>query len=97
VYLDKEQQIHASYFDDLGSSQPMYDSYESDYEMDMKDFQEHATEPFSLYIKEKHCVEIGHPGPVEDQEQSFPMVLVYDDYDSYLWEIHEEEEEEENV
>jgi hypothetical protein len=26
-----------------GTSQPVYDSYESDSELDMKDFQEHAT------------------------------------------------------
>jgi hypothetical protein len=35
----------------------------------MKDFQEHPTEPFSLYIKEKHCVEINHPGPTENTKQ----------------------------
>jgi hypothetical protein len=72
----------------------VYDSCESDSEMDMKDFQEHATNPFPLYIKEKHCVEIDHPGPAEDQEKSFPMGPVYEDYDSDPWESHEEEEEE---
>jgi hypothetical protein len=96
VYSDEEQQIPASYFDDSGSSQPVYDSYESDSEMNMKDFQEHATEPFPLYIEGKHCVEIIHPGPAEDQEKSFPMGLVYEDYDSDPWESHEEEEGEPN-
>ena len=71
----------------------MYDSYESYSELNMKYFQEHATEPFPLYIKGKHCVEISHPGPAEDQEQSFPMGHVYDDYEADRWEIHEEEKE----
>jgi hypothetical protein len=44
----------------------MYDNYESDSEVDMKDFQYHTIEPFPLYIKEKHCVEMSHPGSVED-------------------------------
>jgi hypothetical protein len=39
-------------------------------------------------------MEINHPGPAEDQEQSFPMGLVYDNYDSDPWESHEEGEEE---
>jgi hypothetical protein len=30
----------------------------------------------------------------DDEEKSFPMVPVYDDYDSDPWESHEEEEEE---
>jgi hypothetical protein len=97
VYSDEEKHIPASYFDDLGSRQPVYDNYESDSEMDMKDFQEHAIDPFHLYIKEKHCVEIGHPGPAKDQEQSFPMVHVYDDYDPDPWESHEGKKEELNV
>jgi hypothetical protein len=37
-------------------------------------------------------VEISHPGHAEYQEQSFPMGLVYDDYDSDPWESHEKEE-----
>jgi hypothetical protein len=93
VYSDEEQQIPASYLDDSGSSQPVYDSYESDFELDMKDFQEHAAEPFPLYIEGKHCVEISHPGPAEDPEPSFPIGLVYEDYDSDPWESHEEEGE----
>ena len=68
----------------------MYDNYESYSELNIKDFQEHATDPFPLYIKEKHCVEIDHPRLVEDQEKSFPMGLVYEDYDYEPWERHEE-------
>jgi hypothetical protein len=41
-------------------------------------------------------VEISHPGPAEDQEKSFPMGPVYDDYDSDPWESHEKEEGEPN-
>jgi hypothetical protein len=74
----------------------VYDSFESDSELDMNDFQEHAIEPFPLYIEGKHCVEISHPGPAKDQEQIFPMGLVYDDYDSNPWESHEKEEGEPN-
>jgi hypothetical protein len=72
----------------------VYDIYESNSELDMKDFQQHATESFPLYIEEKHCMEISHPRPAEDQEQSFPMGPVYDNYDSDPWESHEEGEEE---
>ena len=67
----------------------MYDIFESDSELDMKDFQENATKPFPLYIEGKHCVEIIHLGPAEDQEQSFPMGPVFDDYDFDPWESHE--------
>jgi hypothetical protein len=34
-YSDEEKEIPASQFDDLGSNQPIYDNYESDYELDM--------------------------------------------------------------
>jgi hypothetical protein len=34
-YSDEEQQSPASQFADLGSNQPVYDSYESDFELDM--------------------------------------------------------------
>jgi hypothetical protein len=53
----------------LGRNQPEYDSYESDSDVDMKDFQDHTIEPFPLYIKEEHCVEINHLGPTKDTEQ----------------------------
>ena len=71
--------------------------YMESYVLDFEDFQEHTTEPFPLYIEEKHRVEIRHYVPTEDKEQSFPMVPVYDDYEYDIWESHEEEEEEENV
>jgi hypothetical protein len=64
-----------------GTSQPMYDNYESDFELGMKDFQEHAIEPFPLYIEGKHCVEINHPRLAEDQEKIFPMGISYEYYD----------------
>jgi hypothetical protein len=51
VYSDEEQQIHASYFNDSGSIPPMYDNYESDFVMDMQDFQEHTTNSYPLFTK----------------------------------------------
>jgi hypothetical protein len=76
----------------------VYDSYESDYELDMQDFQEHTTESYPLFNKEKYCEEINRPWPAEITEQqieekSFPTGPVYDDYESDPWESHEEEEE----
>jgi hypothetical protein len=68
-YSDEEEQIPTLHFVDLGSSQPVYDNYESDSDVDMKDFQDHTIEPFPLFSKEKHWVEINHPGPAEDTEQ----------------------------
>jgi hypothetical protein len=62
-----------------------------------EDFQEHTTEPFPLYIEEKHCVESHYFVPTEDKGQSFPMFHVNDYYDFDPWEIHEEEEGEPNV
>jgi hypothetical protein len=38
-------------------------------EVDMKDFQDHTIDPFPLYIKEKHCVEIIHLGSTKDIRQ----------------------------
>jgi hypothetical protein len=71
--------------------------YMESYVLYFEDFQEHTTEPFPLYIEEKHCVEIFHSVPTEDKEKRFQVVLVYDDYDSDPWESHEEEEGELNV
>jgi hypothetical protein len=39
-YLDEEQQSPTSQFVDQRSNRYVYDSYESDYELDMKDLQE---------------------------------------------------------
>jgi hypothetical protein len=58
----------------------------------MQDFQEHTTEPYPLFIKEKYYEEINHPEQ-HDEEQSFPTVPVYDDYESDPWESYEEEKE----
>ena len=66
---DEEQQISTPHFADLGSNQPEYDNYESDSDVDMKDFKDHTIEPFPLYIKEEHCVEINHLGPTKDTKQ----------------------------
>jgi alpha-galactosidase/6-phospho-beta-glucosidase family protein len=74
-YSDEEQQSPTSQFDDQRSSQPVYDSYESDSELDMQDFQEHTTEPYPLFIKEKYYEEINHPGPAEDTESRLKRKL----------------------
>ena len=44
----------------------MYDSYESDFDEDMKEFKDHIIDPFSSFIKEQHCEEIIHPGYEEN-------------------------------
>ena len=62
------EQIPTLHFVDLGSNKPAYDSYESDFDMDMKDFQDHTIKPFPLSIEERHWVEINHPGPAKDTE-----------------------------
>jgi hypothetical protein len=54
-YEDEEEQISTANDVDLSSSQPIYDSYESDFD-----------EPFSLPIKEQHHVEISHSMFAED-------------------------------
>jgi hypothetical protein len=93
-YSDEENRSLHHILIAWGESQPVYDSYESDYELDMQDFQEHTSESYPLFTKEKYYEEINHPGPAEDTEQqSFPTILVYDDYESDPWESHEEEEE----
>ena len=48
-YEDEEEQISTTNYVDLSSSQPIYDSYESDFD-----------EPFSFPIKEQHLVKINH-------------------------------------
>jgi hypothetical protein len=68
-YSDEEQQSPTSQFVDQRSNQPVYDSYESDSELDMQDFQEQTAEPYPLFAKEKYYEEINHPGPAEDTEQ----------------------------
>jgi hypothetical protein len=60
-YSDEEKQSPASLFDSMGSNQPVYDSYESNPELDMQDFQEHTTKPYPLFIKENDHEEINHP------------------------------------
>jgi hypothetical protein len=50
-YSDEEKQSPTSCFDSMGRIQPVYDSYKSDPNLDMKDFQEHSTKPYHLFIK----------------------------------------------
>jgi hypothetical protein len=64
-YSEEEQQSPTSQFVDQRSNQPVYDSYESDSELDMQDFQEHTTEPYPLFLKGDYHEEINHPGPAE--------------------------------
>jgi hypothetical protein len=76
----------------------VYDSYESDSELDMQDFQEHTAKSYPLFTKEKNYEEISHLGPIEDtekqiEEHSLPTIPVYEDYESNPWESHEEEKE----
>jgi hypothetical protein len=74
-YSDGEEQIPTSNFDDLSSIQPVYDSYESDFDEDIKEFQEHTINLFSSSIKEQHYVEINYPRSAEDIEHDgFNMV-----------------------
>jgi hypothetical protein len=94
-YSDDKQQNPTSQFADQRSIHLVYDSYKSDFELDMQDFQEHTGEPYPLFAKEKYYKEISRPGSIEDTEQheeewSFPKVPIYDDYGSDPWESYEE-------
>jgi hypothetical protein len=98
-YLEQEQQTPTSQFVDHRRSQPVYDSYESDSELDMLDFQEQTAEPYPLFTKEKYHEEISHLSPSEDveqheEEQNSPTGPVYDDYESDSGERQGEEGEE---
>jgi hypothetical protein len=62
------EQIPTLHFVDIGSNKPTYKSYESDSDMDMKDFQDHTIESFPLFNEEMNWVEINHPGLAEDTE-----------------------------
>jgi hypothetical protein len=84
-YSDEEQQSPTSQFVDQISSQPVYDSYESDSELDTRDLQEQTAKSYPLFTNEEYYEEVRHPGPIEDIEQQ----TVYDDYESDPWESHE--------
>jgi hypothetical protein len=76
-YSDEEQQSPTSQKMNQRRNQPVYDSYESDSELDMQDIQEHTTEPYPLFIKEDYHEEINHPWPAEiteqqNEERAFP-------------------------
>jgi hypothetical protein len=58
-YLEEEQQNPTSPFS-YQSSQTTYDSYESESELDMLDFQEQVVEPCPLLTKENYHEEINH-------------------------------------
>jgi hypothetical protein len=92
-YSVEEQQSPTSQIDDLGSSQPVYDSYESGSELDTQNFQEKTAEPSPLFTNERRCEEISPPEQ-QIEKQSFPTGPIYDDYDSDPWESQEEASEE---
>jgi hypothetical protein len=74
-YSNGDEQIPTSNFDDLSSIQSVYDSYGSDFNEDIKEFQECTINIFSSSIKEQHYVEINYLGFVEDIEHDgFNMV-----------------------
>jgi hypothetical protein len=91
-YSVEEQLSPTSHPDDLGSSQPMYDSYESESELDMLDFQDQVVEPYPLFTNERPCEEI-IPPEQQMEEQRFPTGPVYDNYESDPGESQEDEEE----
>jgi hypothetical protein len=100
VYSDEEQQSPTSHFDSMGSNQPVYDSYESDSELEMQDFQEHTTESYPLFTKGKYCEEINHPWPAgiteqQIEEKSSSMVLFMMIMTLTLGRAKKEEEEKE--
>jgi hypothetical protein len=92
-YLVEEQQSPTSQIDDLGSSQPVYDSYESGSKLDTQNFQEKTAKPPPLFTNERPCEEISLPEQ-QIKNQSFPTGPIYDDYDSEPWESQEEASEE---
>jgi hypothetical protein len=96
-YLEEEQQNPTSPFADQ-SSQPTYDNYGSESELDMLDFQEQVAEPCPLLTKENYHEEINHlslSGDAEqyEEEQNLPGGPVYDEYESDPGETQEEEKE----
>jgi hypothetical protein len=74
-----------SQIDDLGSSHPVYDSYESGSELDTQNFQEKTAEPSPLFTNERQCEEI-IPPEQQIEKKSSPIGPIYDDYDSDPWE-----------
>jgi hypothetical protein len=59
-YLEEEQQSPTSPFS-CQRIQTTYDSYESESELDMLDFQEQVAEPYPLLANERQCEEISPP------------------------------------
>jgi hypothetical protein len=90
-YLEEEQQSPISPFA-CQSSQTTHDSYRSESELDVLDFQEQIAEPYPLPAKENYHEEISHPEQ-QLEGQSFPMAPIYDGYESDPWESYEEQEE----
>jgi hypothetical protein len=94
-YLEEEQQNPTSPFA-YQSSQTTYDSYESEFELDMLDFQEQVIEPCPFLTKENYHEEISHISLSRDveqykEEQNLPRGPVYDEYESDPGESQEEE------
>ena len=65
-YSDEEEQIP---FVDLRNNQPVYDSYELDFDEDLEECQNHIVEPISSSDGEQYCVENSYPESTEDIEQ----------------------------
>jgi hypothetical protein len=72
-YLEEEQQSPTSPFA-CQSIQTTYDSYESESELDMLDFQEKTAEPSPLLTNERQCEEIS-PLSSKLKSRAFPQVL----------------------
>jgi len=72
---DEDEQIYTSNFVDLTSVQPVYDSYKSYFDEDIKDFQQSTIEPLSSSIEELLYVDIDRPRFAKDIEHDqFGMI-----------------------
>jgi hypothetical protein len=96
-YLEEEQRNPTLPFSNQ-SSQPTYDSHESESELNMLDFQEWVTEPCPLLTKENYHKEIHHLSLLGDaekyeEEKNLPGGPIYDEYEFDLGESQEEEKE----
>jgi hypothetical protein len=67
----EEEQIP---FVDLMNNQPIYDSYELNFDEDLKKCQNHTAQLISSSDGEQYCVENSYPEFAEDIEQSFPQI-----------------------
>jgi hypothetical protein len=70
-YSHEEKQIP---FVDLRNNQPVYDSYESDFDEDLEECQNHTAQLISSSDGEQYCVENSYPESAEDIEHSSPQI-----------------------